>query len=52
MKLEKRKFLLKVKMTTSQLLTDEEQGPKITNLADKREETTAPDEEATKLDQA
>ena len=39
-------------MTTSQLSINEEQGPKATNPADKQEETTAPDEEATKLDQA
>jgi hypothetical protein len=36
----------------SQLSIDEERGPKATNTADKHEETTAPDEEATKLDQA
>ncbi len=30
---------------------DEEPGPKATNPADKHEETTAPDEKATKLDQ-
>jgi hypothetical protein len=40
-------------MTTSQLSIDEEPGPKTTNInpADKHEETTAPDEEATNLDQ-
>jgi hypothetical protein len=37
---------------TSQLSIDEEQGPKTTNPVDKHEETTAPDKEATKLDQA
>jgi hypothetical protein len=37
---------------TSLLSIDEEQGPKATNTADKHEDTTAPDKEATKLDQA
>jgi hypothetical protein len=38
---------------TLRLSTDEEPGPKTTNInpADKHEETTAPDKEATKLDQ-
>ncbi len=39
-------------MITSQLSIDEERGPKTTNTEDKPEETTTPDEEATKLDQA
>jgi hypothetical protein len=40
-----------VKTTTSWLSIDEEPGPKTTNTADKHEEPTTPDEEATKLDQ-
>ncbi len=40
-----------MKTTTSHLSIDEEPGPKTTNPAGKPEETTAPDEEATKLDQ-
>jgi hypothetical protein len=51
MKLEKTKLRLKVKMMTSQPSTDEEPGPNATNPADKTEEATTPDEEATKLDQ-
>jgi hypothetical protein len=35
----------------SRLSIDEEPGPKTTNTVDKHEETTTPDEEATKLDQ-
>jgi hypothetical protein len=52
MKFEKRKFPLKVKTMMSQLAIDEEKGLETTNPADRHEETTAPDEEAIKLDQA
>jgi hypothetical protein len=40
-------------MTTSRLSTDKEPGPRPTNInqADNHKEVTAPDEEATKLDQ-
>jgi len=51
MRLEKTKLWPKVKMTTSRPSTDEEPDPKATNPADKTEEATTPDEEATKLDQ-
>jgi hypothetical protein len=53
MRLKKRNSLQKVRTTTSQLSTDEEPGPRATNinLADNHEEITALDEEATKLDQ-
>jgi len=40
-----------VKTTTSRLSIDEEPDQKAANPVDKTEETTAPDEEATKLDQ-
>ncbi len=50
-KLERKKVPPKVRSMTSRLSTDQEPGPKATNPADKTEETTAPDEEATKLDQ-
>jgi hypothetical protein len=51
MRLEKKKLWPRVKMTTSRLSTNEEPDPKTTNPADKTEEATTPDEEATKLDQ-
>ncbi len=41
-----------MKPTTSQLSIDEGQGPKLIKPVDKTEETTAPDEEAIKPDQA
>jgi hypothetical protein len=51
MRLERKKLPPKMKTTMSRLSIDEEPGPKATNPADKTEETTAPDEEAIKLDQ-
>ncbi len=41
-----------MKPTTSQLSIDEGPGPKLIKLEDKTEETTAPDKEAIKPDQA
>jgi hypothetical protein len=51
MRLERKKLPLKVKTRTSRLSIDKEQDQKATNPVDKTEETTAPDKEATKLDQ-